>query len=606
MKKFSMILLSLVFTLNFASVATAQDTSSFDFNYTLESGKDFRTDVNVYKDQEDPYLNAGEEWVIDDFTTIYTIGKDANVKVDERIWTNFFTPGHGIYRYIPTVYNDDNNLYYNLRLKFISATDELDIPYNIADKRKSDPFYLQLGNADITLTGPIFYRIKYETQRGLRYFDDHDELYWNVTGWDWDVPILNSKAVVILPENVNLDDVQMKCYMGAVDSTEQNCSFKFLDDRTIEFSATRPFNDKSWPKEDFTIAVWLPKGVVTEPSMIKKAGWLFADNWGLFVFPIIVLVILFLCWRKWGKELPFDKAIIPQYEENAELTPAVAGMLLKDSDLENKHLSAEIIYLATKKYLTVSEVINEKKDKVTDYKLIKKNPPDAKLKDFQKFLLDKLFEKGDEILISSFSNKFYAHLPELTKQAGAYCKKYFETGPTAKAVFMALGIILGFLTFFMGGSLERSDIMIGGVVSGMLFIVFGVFMAKKSQAGNEALWYVNGYKMFIETAEKYRAKFYEDQNIFDRILPYAMIFGLADKWIGEFKDIYKQNPDWYQSTRPLNFMLFNSALNSFTKTSNSTLISRPASRGGSSGSSGFSSGGGFSGGGFGGGGGGRW
>lgn len=582
------------------------EISQYDYDAKVITQKDFDLNQNPYAELENFY-SKNYEWVIDNFTTIFHVEADSTVKVDERILVNFFTPSHGIFRYIPTTYTNDQGLVYNLRLNFDSVTDQFGKSYNIVSKKRKDPFMIQVGDVDKLITGKSIYRIKYSTERGIRYFDDHDELYWNVTGWDWEVPILYSRAIVILPKIVNRSDVRLKCYMGEVKSTEQNCDFKFLDDRTIQFVITRPMNDKVYPKEDFTIAVWLPKGVVAQPSQIKQLSWLFLDNCGMFIFPLVVFIIMFLIWRKWGKERKFDKTVIAQYEENEELTPAVAGMLLKDSNLDTKHLSAEIIYLATRKYLRIEEVLEDKSGKVKDYKLVKLKDADSKLKDFQSYLMKKLFGSQGTVLISSFTNKFYQYLPELTKKAAAYCKKYYYWGSLAKSIFVSLGVVFGFLITYLGGALERIDIMIGGIISGIIIIVFGIFMAKKSDAGNEALWYVKGYKLFIETAEKYRAKFYEDENIFDRILPYAMVFGMVDKWVKEFKNIYKKNPDWYQSTRPINFMLFNSALSSFVSKSNSSLRSMPASRGGSSSSSGFSSGGGgFSGGGFGGGGGGRW
>ena len=118
-----------------------------------------------------------------------------------------------------------------------------------------------------------------------------------------------------------------------------------------------------------------------------------------------------------------------------------------------------------------------------------------------------------------------------------------------------------------------------------------------------------GLREYIRVAEADRIKFHDapekNPQLFEKLLPYAMVFKLENKWAEEFKDIYINPPDWYSSPTGSSFnsMLFVSSLNSFTSSANSAIIS--ASRGAAGGGSGFG-GGGFSGGGGGGGGGGSW
>ena len=42
--------------------------------------------------------------------------------------------------------------------------------------------------------------IDYTVRNGTRFFEDHDEFYWNVTGNDWPVPIDHASAQVSFPE----------------------------------------------------------------------------------------------------------------------------------------------------------------------------------------------------------------------------------------------------------------------------------------------------------------------------------------------------------------------------------------------------------------------
>ena len=113
-----------------------------------------------------------------------------------------------------------------------------------------------------------------------------------------------------------------------------------------------------------------------------------------------------------------------------------------------------------------------------------------------------------------------------------------------------------------------------------------------------------GFREFIETAEKSRLEHlqHDDPNYYYAILPYAMVFGLSDKWAKQFQNIQVEKPDWYDSTTPLTGYALTHHL-THSLNSSVTQSIHTISHDSSSHSSG---GGGFSGGGGGGGGGGSW
>ena len=144
---------------------------------------------------------------------------------------------------------------------------------------------------------------------------------------------------------------------------------------------------------------------------------------------------------------------------------------------------------------------------------------------------------------------------------------------------------------------------------GILLFVLSFFMGKKTVYGVEMYEKVLGHKMFIETAEKDRLKVLfspkEYRDVFEKNLPYAMVYGIDGEWAEQFEGLYDGVPDWYDGDD--DFHAFTRSMMYFTHTSVRALTVNPnggKSGGGWSGGSGFS--GGFSGGGFGGGGGGSW
>ena len=56
-------------------------------------------------------------------------------------------------------------------------------------------------------------KLRYRVANGLRFFDEHDELYWNVTGDEWEIPIEIASARVRLPAGIS--GVRATAFRGA-------------------------------------------------------------------------------------------------------------------------------------------------------------------------------------------------------------------------------------------------------------------------------------------------------------------------------------------------------------------------------------------------------
>jgi uncharacterized membrane protein len=169
-------------------------------------------------------------------------------------------------------------------------------------------------------------------------------------------------------------------------------------------------------------------------------------------------------------------------------------------------------------------------------------------------------------------------------------------------IVAAAGVGLGYLLGrWFGWAIIGAPI----VVAGLLLGATAQLMPRRTAKGSEALRRVLGFRLFIDTAEKDRAKFAEQANIFAEYLPFAIVFGCVDKWARVFRDIDTTAAvqGWYGGTTPGAVFAasdFSRSLETFSSSVSSVIASTP----GSSGGSGFS--GGSSGGGGGGGGGGSW
>jgi uncharacterized membrane protein len=206
-------------------------------------------------------------------------------------------------------------------------------------------------------------------------------------------------------------------------------------------------------------------------------------------------------------------------------------------------------------------------------------------------------------------------------------RHWFRSSPQIqRGLWQGLGIVLaviggmilfygqGAITALLGSGFTGGAVLgIGLLLAGAIVWFLGGKMAAKTAEGSAVLAQSLGFKEYLTTAEAGQIAFEEASNIFSRYLPYAVVFGVADRWARTFADVAQAAeaagqpllmPSWYLWSGAAfpDFGSIASGVESFSTTSTGTFTSTP----GSSGSSGFSGGGGFSGSGVGGSSSGSW
>lgn len=537
---------------------------------------------------------ADDGWRITNFGADIRVSQDAKLSVTETIDVDFGgLSRHGIYREIPLAYQDNLGQSYRLRFKLIGVTDASGkkIPYEDSGWNTRT---LKIGDPDRTITGQQRYIIKYEIERGIRFLDT-DELYWNATGNLWPVPIGLAQINITYPDSAR--ELKTQCYTGLAGESGANC-LQTKEANTATFVAT-----SIGAGEGLTVVVGAPKGTLTAPTRSQILADTLRDNLSYFFIPLTLLAFFLIWWRK-GRDPVNHKTIVPEFAPPDKLSPSLMGVL-KDERADMLDISVAIIHLASREYLKIEEVTKKKLiGKKIDYKLVKLKT-DGKLSPFEEELLSALFDGGREKMLSALKDKFYTHITPLKKKlyAEALDKKFFTQNPgTVRGTYIALGILIPDVIIFLVAfvSTAVAPAVISSIVILPFAIWFGLAMPRRSAEGAEALRRVRGFRLFISTAERYREKFNEDHNIFSKYLPYAMVFGLTEKWAKAFDGLKVTPPDWYSGHSAFNAVYFSHTINTVSTQMNSTLAASPSS----SGSSGF--GGGSSGGGFGGGGGGSW
>ena len=305
----------------------------------------------------------------------------------------------------------------------------------------------------------------------------------------------------------------------------------------------------------------------------------------------------------------------PEVENGVKrrLRPAEIGLLI-DERADTLDVSATIVDLAVRKYLTITEteaggILGMFKQR--DYELAQLKEADDELLSYEKKLLNSLFEAGAVVKMSDLKNKFHEDLGEVKESLydeSVKRLKLFPRSPeTVRTIAQVAGIVLivlgGGLTYLLGTFADAGVVGLAVVLAGLLLLLLGHLMPRRTAYGRIMYRRSLGFRLFMVTAEKERQRFAEERNIFHEYLPYAIIYGCVDKWAKAFEglEMEESSASWYHGSRAFAPAAFAANIGSFSSSVSTVMSSTP----GGSGGSGFG-GGGSSGGGGGGGGGGSW
>jgi uncharacterized membrane protein YgcG len=554
--------------------------------------------------------HAQEDTLTEEQITLFKndieLKEDTDILITEEIHYFFPIARRGIIREIPVDYKVQAGLKRPTTLILDEVSyykkDQPETKYSEYERSNESGYVvLKIGNPDVTIQGEYVYVIEYTLRNAINYFDDYDELYLNVTGTGWNVPIKEAYANIKVPGEIT----DKLCFTGALDSTDSNCSFDNVSENKVVLSVDEEL-DKF---EGYTVVLKMPKGTLKDTTGRQRIAFLLS-NIGLLL-PVPVFVFLLSILKKKGKNKKIT--IFPHYEPEKDLYPLLAGYVYR-AKLDNKDITAQIIQLAIDGHIKIKQ---EKKNK---YVLAKDNIEKEIKEGTVESLYSGLFKGKDSVNSKKIPSDFYQTVKSLGTQLEniMYEKKYFSKKRKKLKTTLSLlgfgGLFFSFMTIGHLADMAASGWSIGLILSSILSLIFFSKVDLRGKKGNQMYYELKGLKMYIDTAEKHRIEFHNDpekfRGVFEKLLPYAIIFGLEKKWAGEFKDIYKEPPSWYEGdVSSFNTYVLASSIARVSKNVKTKSVAPNSAGGfrsshGGSGGSGFS--GGSSGGGFGGGGGSSW
>jgi uncharacterized membrane protein YgcG len=437
-----------------------------------------------------------EERILDYHSDIQ-VKADASMEVTETIKIVALGDNikHGIYRDFPTEYRTRWRLRKTVGFHILEVQKDGRLEaYHTESVGSGTRIYIGQSDEEIP-SGVYTYRLRYETDRQLGFFPDHDELYWNVTGNGWNFPIDKASATVILPAGVSRDRMQVEGYTGPAGSKDRNLTASAEMGGRAVFETTEPLG----PQEGLTVVVTWPKGLVLEPTQDERWIDLLKDN-RMFVFSlfglIAILAYYLVVWFLVGRD-PEKGTIIPLYEAPDNLSPGAARYIWK-MGYDDKVLAADLIHLGVLKRLKISDekgtYVLEKLTNISE----SSGPPAPE----EEKLLDDLFDSSKRLEIKQSHRATLVAAVEGLKSGfkKRFEKIYFRTN----LGWFAGGLVVTLLALFVSVAAgDASAIATGGFM--------GIWLTG---------WSFGTYFLVLRTIQAWRSAFYS-RGVLDKSFSFA-------------------------------------------------------------------------------------
>src|SRR5579862_1204384 len=452
-----------------------------------------------------PTALFAKNWRVSDFNDNITISEDGSAFVQERITLTFVGEWHGIHRFIPVEYPGPRGTNYTLFLDITSVTDgnggKLKYESSLSNGFRDLKIYIPSA-VDATRLVEIDYTVR----NGMRFFEDHDEFYWNVTGNDWPVPIDRAEATVAFPAAA-AGSLRAQAFTGVYGSAGHDASAD-VNGAECSFATTSRLPMRG----GLTIDVYIPKGILKEPSGFTRLLWFLGSNPIVFL-PFWTFAVSFFFWWKWGRDPDPGVSVAPMYEPPKGLSPAEAGTLLEDK-IHPRDITSTIVDLAVRGFIKIEEtqdkaLIFHHKDYI--FHLLIPQREWHGLAPHEQVMLKNIFSgSDDQVRLSSLKNRFYTAVPSIRQDIMSALRNkgmYMLDPESANGYsFVAILIIVapfaisqftGFKSVFSSVGL----LIICGVISAIIWWLFARQMTAKTVNGARTLVAVLGFQEFMNRVD---------------------------------------------------------------------------------------------------------
>lgn len=521
-----------------------------------------------------------------------TINPDSSLKIIEEITvnSNSLEIRRGIYREFFT--KRLNNNFRDQNYKIISAKINNQATKFFVDD-VGDYIRIRIGDPDVTLTPGIYkFTLEYEAFNSMGFFENHDEVYFNVTGNFSSLNIESVNGTIKYPSNIDPKLVEVKGFVGPEGSTQPLNTISRVNNE-IRFS----YNQTLYPGSGLTIVTGFPKSIFPpdEPKYVDRGTVI---NF-LISLTAALFFILFI-------KITSTKSDIDEKIKNApvsfdfpeKISPSEARFIYKQG-FDYECLGVEILNQVVKKNI---KLYDSSIDGKSNYQL--EMQKDVKeLAALNKNIFEKIFSLNKKIdLNNEESNKviyeaslelknklnkdgyldsrlvvrkFWAYVPYIillplfnmateindekltvfiilavttiliSRLVFLGIKKFSESGVFAK-ISSFFFISFGFITILIIGINTLGNYNNEYVYLFLLSLIPYTVISLRDQnykltnLGVENMILIEGFRKFAKSQENYLSSINKDLpqqfNMYEKYLPYAIALDVDTEWSKKFKD----------------------------------------------------------------------
>ena len=262
-----------------------------------------------------------------------------------RVWATGESIRQGLVREFPTRYTKPDGTPVTVGFRVLSVRrDGQNEDWHTDSQSNGVKIYMGKKGHFIS-PGEHVYALTYATDGQIGQFATYDELYWNVTGNDWRLPIDHAAARITLPPGATIG--QYAAYTGPVGAKGRNFAIQ-TEAGVFSCETTKPLS----PGEGLTVAVAFPKGFVQLPTptqqVLTNQGFQMAAT-GFVVVTVFFLVAWFLVGRD-----PTRGLTVPLFAPPPGIS-APAARYLRRMGYDDKTFAAALVQMAVAGALVIED-----------------------------------------------------------------------------------------------------------------------------------------------------------------------------------------------------------------------------------------------------------
>lgn len=518
-----------------------------------------------------PAAASDAEDVIREYTMAIYLDPDGIARVALDLTVDFGArANHGPYLrwVVKQCYDDTQDRVYRFRhVRVSSPTAPADVhTETLLGSCVTEEAY-RIGDEDTTVTGVHRYRITFDVEGWVNPAGypfpqgplERDELYLNVLT-HWDIPVENVRIEVLGPQ----DPLAAACHQDT-----RTC------DSEVTAGAASFASARVDPRTPLTVAVAYPPGTFTGAEPVLQERWAFSRAFALTpatggVAGVLAVGGGLLLARRVRRTaldeeyegvtpglLPTDThtapvrrrrrgAVAVQFTPPAGLRPGQVGTLI-DERADTQDVTATIIDLAVRQYIRIVRLPDGTKN--ADWRLDRSTKPDHDLRPYERTLLRQVFTGQGvySVRLSDLRTTFAQSLAEVQEKLYDEVVElgWFHGSPKQARGSWALrgtGVLLLGLAVTVGLAVRTHWGLVGVpiVLLGIAYLALTGVAPARTALGSAVLSQATGFRRYLATAEADQLRFEEGEDLFSRYLPYAVAFGLTERWARLFADLAAQ------------------------------------------------------------------